>query len=286
MQNLKIMEEQHQQIKDSNPKNSNLWLYIVLAVLALGIIGLSIWLISIKGEMKDMQAEKEVEKWRLERELDSIVIEHVKIKDAYGEVSDSLAGMDSIFLSQADEIKTLLNYKWDYYKVRKKLTRLQEVAQGYVIKMDSIVVVNQVLTEENLVMKEEIKIGKRIVRDLEREKGDLEVIVDGASVLQLYNLRAVTAHVKGSGKETPSDKIKRVKRVNTCFTVSENSIIEPGKRTIYLRIAQPDKEILIKGRGEKYTFEHNGEALQYSASKEINYQNEAFDLCLQYNMAA
>ena len=278
------MEDQQQEINRPKSGSSNIWLYIVLAILALGVIGLSIWLMSVKNEMKEFQAEKELEKWRLERELDSIVIEHIRIKEDYGEVSDSLAGMDSIFQVQADEIKDLLNYKWEYYKVRKKLTRLQDVAQGYVIKMDSIVTVNQTLTTENLEMKEEIKIGQRKYRDLEKVKGDLEEKVDEASILQLYNLRAVTAHVKGSGKEVSTDKLKRVKRITTCFTVSENTIIEPGKRTIYVRIARPDKEIMAKGRGEKYTFEHHGETLQYSINKEINYQNEAIDLCLKYNI--
>jgi hypothetical protein len=51
-----------------------------------------------------------------------------------------------------------------------------------------------------------------------------------------------------------------------------------------VRIAQPDKEILIAGRGDKYTFEHQGETLQYSVKKELNYQNEALDICVKYNL--
>jgi len=228
--------------------------------------------------------EKEVQKWEFERELDSIVVEHMKTKQAYGELSDSLAGMDSLFQANAAEIKSLLNYKWDYYKVQKKLTRLQDVAQGYVRKMDSIVVVNQALTEENLQIKEEIKIEKRKNKTLEEQKGSLEEMVVEASVMSVYNLIATPVHVKGAGKEVPTDKVKRATRFNVCFTISENSIIEPGNKTIYVRIAQPDKEIMVKGRGEKFTFVHNGETLQYSIDKEINYQNEAIELCLIYNI--
>ncbi len=266
------------------PRSTNKWMYIVLIVLALGIIGLSFWLISVKSEIKTLRTEKEMQRFELQTELDSIVYEHIMIKQEYGELSDSLIAYDSIFQANAKEIKQLLNYKWDYYKVRKKLSNLQEVAQGYVRKMDSVVTINEVLTTENLQMKEEIKIEKRKFQSLEKVKGELEEIVDEASYLGVYNFNGIPVRVKGSGKETVTDKIRRTDRIKVCFTVGKNTIIEPGDRTIYIRIAQPDKEILAKGRGEKYTFVHHGETLQYSESKKIKYQNEAIDVCVRYNI--
>ena len=89
------------------------------------------------------------------------MLEHAQIKESYGDLSDSLVTVDSVIQANAAEIKQLLNYKWDYYKVKKKLDRLQVISQGYVRKMDSIVVVNEVLTEENLQIKEEIQQEKR-----------------------------------------------------------------------------------------------------------------------------
>jgi cell division protein FtsB len=278
------MEDQLQENNQPTPRNSNLWLYIVLVVLALGIIGVSVWLISTKNEVKQLRAEKDVQKWELERELDSLVLLHVQVKAEYGEVSDSLAGMDSLFQANAKEIKSLLNYKWEFYKVKKKLNRLQVVAQTYVRRMDSIVVVNEILTIENLEMQEEIKIEKRKNKSLEKEKVVLVEIVDEASILSTYNLKGTPVHVKGSGKEAPTDKVKRVKRINVCFTLSENMIVGAGEKILYVRIAQPDKEILIAGRGDKYLFEHQGESLQFSAKKKINYQNEAMEICMKYNI--
>ena len=278
------MENENQNIKEVQARSSNTWMYILLALLALVVIGLSVWLISVKREVITLKSEKEVQRWELQKQLDSIVDEHIKIKQAYGELSDSLVGMDSVFQANAKEIKHLLNYKWDYYKVRKKLTRLQVVAQGYVREMDSIVSVNQSLTQENFEIKEAIKKANRNYQNLEKEKGALEEKVDEASVLHAYNLVATPMHVKGSGKEVPTDKLKRVKRITVCFTVGKNTIVEPGKRTVYLRIARPDKEILMKGRGNKYTFEYLGKALQYSQNKDFDYQNESIDMCLRYNI--
>jgi hypothetical protein len=267
-------------------KNSNLWLYILLIVFALGVIGLSIWLISVKNNMNELLTEKEMQRVELIKELDSLMMEHNEIKESYGEISDSLSVMDSVIQADAEEIKKLLNYKWEYYKVKKKMERLQVISQGYVRKMDSIVVVNQVLTEENLQIKEEIQEEKRKNRNLQQEKEELTTIVGEASVLSTYNLTGKPVHVKGSGKEIPTDKIKRVDRVKICFTLGKNSVVEPGVKSLYVRISKPDEEVLVKGRGEEYTFMYQGELLQYSIKEDVDYQNEAQYICLYWNRRA
>lgn len=268
------------------PRNSNLWLYILLIVLAVGIIGLSVWLISVKRNMSELLTEKEMQRIELVSELDSLMFEHSQIKESYGDLSDSLVTVDSIIQANAAEIKQLLNYKWEYYSVKKKLDRLQVISQGYVRKMDSIVVVNQVLTEENLQIKEEIQQEKRKNRNLEQDKEELVTIVEEAAILSTYNLKSTPVHVRGGGKESETDKVKRVDRIKICFTLGKNSILEPGIKTIHVRIAQPDEEILVKGRGEEYTFIHQGELIQYSIMEDVDYQNTAQEVCMYWNKRA
>jgi hypothetical protein len=276
-------KEMNNEMNDNHPAVSNRWLYILLVVLALGIIGLSVWLISVKGEMKDLLVEKEVQKFELEQELDRLMSDHLLLKESYGEASDSLATLDSLIQANAVEIKKLLNYKWEFFAVKKKLDRLQVVAQGYVRQMDSIVTVNQELTQENFEIKEVIKQQKRDYQNLEKVKDDLNTKVDEASILSVYNLTGTPVYQKSGGKEVESDKIRRVNRVRVCFTVGANTIVEPGSKTLYVRIAQPDKEILVPGRGTEYSFDSNGETLQYSIKKDFNYQNESLQFCVYWD---
>lgn len=277
------MENQNNISQAQHKGTSNLWMYIVIVIMALGIIGVSLWLLSVKSTMNELLAEKEVQKLELEQELETLILEHEKIKQAYGDVSDSLVVMDSVIQANAVEIKKMLNYKWEYYKIKKKMSRLQVVAQGYVRQMDSIVTINRDLTEENIQIKEEMKIEKRKNRQLEQKAETLTGIVDEASVLSVYNLKASGAHLKGSGKEIDSDKVRRVDLVRVCFTLGENTIIEPGTKKIYVRIAQPNNEILSKGRGSEYTFNYNDEMIQYSIMEEVVYENNAIDMCLRWN---
>jgi hypothetical protein len=263
---------------------SNLWMYIVMVIMALGIVGVSLWLLSVKSTMNELLAEKELQKQELEVELENLIQEHEKVKLAYGEVTDSLVVMDSVIKANAKEIKQMLNYKWEYYKIKKKMSRLQVIAQGYVRQMDSIVTVNRDLTEENLQIKEEIKIERRKNKELEEQTETLTDIVVEASVLNVYGLKAEGIHKKGSSRETPTDKIRRVDVIKVCFTLGENSIVKAGDKNIYVRIAQPNKEILTKGRGSDYSFMFNGEELQYSILEDVNYQNQAIDMCMRYHL--
>ena len=277
-------EKNNFEIQDKEmPKNSNLWMYILLVILALGIIGLSIKLISVKNEMKGLLVEKEVQRTELQKELDSLIQQHQNIKVEYGELSDSLSSKDSVIEANAVEIKKLLNTKWEYYKIKKKLTRLQVISQGYVRQMDSIYTINHELTEENQQIKEEIKIEKRKNKQLQQTKEVLKGKVDQAATLQLFGLKATPVHKKGSGKERSTDKIKRVDRVKVCFTIGKNTIIDPGNKNIYIRISRPNKEILVKARGDEYSFVFKGETLQYSIKQTIDYQNQAVDQCAYWN---
>lgn len=283
MQKKPVAMEQQKKINEQQGRgSSNLWMYIVIVIMALGIVGVSLWLLSVKSTMNELLAEKEVQKIELEQELQSLMTAHEEIKFAYGDVTDSLQVMDSVIHANAVEIKKMLNFKWEYYKIKKKMSKLQVIAQGYVRQMDSIVTINQDLTEENLQIKEEIKIEKRKYRKLEEQTVALSGKVDKASVLSVYNLKSSPIHKKGGGKEVETDKIRRVDLIKVCFSLGENSIIEPGERTIYVRIAQPDKKILVKTRGDEYSFMVKGEVLQYSIKREVNYENSAVDMCFRW----
>ena len=56
------------------------WLYATLGVLALIIIGLSCWLISVKGNLNTLEKEKEQQRADFQAEVDSLVRVHNELK--------------------------------------------------------------------------------------------------------------------------------------------------------------------------------------------------------------
>jgi hypothetical protein len=166
--------------------------------------------------------------------------------------------------------------------VKRKLDLLQKVSQGYIRQMDSLYNVNKVLTEENIVIRHDLREARLENEMISSEKEVLSEKIVQASVLQVYNMSAMGVRDRGSGKEKETDKASRVDKIKVCFAIGENKIIEAGTKEIYVRIARPDKMILTKDRSDTYTFLYKGEKIQYSIKKMIDYQNISMNLCLYW----
>ena len=253
---------------------------IVLLVLAL-FFG---WMwMSTRSELNTITKKAEEEKAHLRQELDSVMAEHEKIKAEYGELADSLRVKDSIIQANAVEIKKLLDTKWEYVKVVKKLDRLRGIAQSYLRQMDSLYTVNRQLQAENQQMREEIVQEQRRAQQLVKEKEQLATKIEEGSSLNIYSLTAETLRERSGGREEATDKGKRIEKIRVCFIVAENKLAKPGTRTFYVRIADPNGNVLLKGRGDEYSFMFKGEQLQYSSSAVLEYQNKATKMCIDYN---
>jgi len=262
---------------------SNRTLLALIIVLAIIVIGLIIVLFQTRTNLNDLLAEKEQQKVELRQELDSLLIDHAKVKSEYGELADSLMVKDSVIQANAIEIRKLLNTQWEYYKVKKKLADLQLVAQGYVMQMDSLYRVNATLSEENVAIKKDLKDLRKEKDEIEKDRKVLSGQVEIASVLKAFNMVAEGLRMRSGGeKEVTTDKVQRIDQVRVCFTIAENELASPGKKDIYIRIARPDQEIMVKSRLDDYSFEYQGERLQYSMMQSIEYANRSVDLCVYW----
>jgi hypothetical protein len=269
--------------QNKSGKNSNMAMIAIVVVLAIVLIGLIIILFSTRSTLKSLLAEKEQQRVELKQELDSVLVEHEKVKVEYGQLADSLVIKDSVIQANASEIRRLLDTEWEYYKVKKKLSQLQLVAQGYVKQIDSLYRVNATLSQENVAIKKDLKDLKKENEQIENDRKVLSGKVEIAAVLKAINMQAAGIRVRGNGeKEVTTDKVQRVDQVRICFTIGENAIAAPGKKDIYIRIARPDQEILMKGRLDDFSFEYQGERLQYSVMQTIDYENHAVDLCVYW----
>ncbi len=257
--------------------------WIILAILLLIIIAaILIWYVPMKNKYLGLLDEKEIQQIELQQELDKLMMLHDSIKAEYGTLSDSLYLKDSIIMANAKEIQELLNYKWEYRKVNKKLGMLREITQGYVHQIDSLFTVNSELKEENEKIRQQYTREQNKSRELIREKETLVDKVKEATVLKAYNVTALGVRETGSGRERETDKAKKIEKVKICFTVGENKLTEPGIKIIYVRILRPDNVVVTQKVGEDYSFTFQDQQLEYTSKKEIDYQNQEMYTCLYW----
>ncbi len=254
--------------------NQPLWLYALLALLAIVLAVVCVLWSGDKGKVKNLEAEKEMQRLDFQAEVDSLMKVHNKLKDSYGELSQELAEKDSIIQADAIEIKRLLDSQWDYNRIKKKVTQLQEISQRYVRQMDSLYTVNRELVAENERIREEYQNERRQNTNLTRQKEELTNKVNQAATMRISNYSAKAVRFKGSGKESDTDRASRAERIRIDFTVAANELIQPGTKLFYVRIADPRRAIITKGSGDEYSFKANGETLQFTEKVRVNYDGK------------
>jgi hypothetical protein len=254
--------------------NQPLWLYALLGLLAIALVFFIVRNSSLRTDKEALEAEKEMQRLDFQAEVDSLMKVHNDLKESYGELSQELAEKDSIIQADAVEIKKLLDSQWDYNRIKKKMTQLQEISQRYVRQMDSLYTVNRELVAENERIREEYQNERRQNTNLTRQKEELTNKVNQAATMRISNYTAQAVRFKGSGKESVTDRASRAERIRIDFTVAANELIKPGTKLFYVRIADPKRAIISKGSGDEYSFKANGETLQFTEKVRVNYDGK------------
>jgi uncharacterized protein YoxC len=263
------MEEQ-----TSKSGKNNIWVYLLAGL----VIILVIWIFYQRSQLTKLVNEKEGEKIELQHELDSVIVEHNKIMQEYGALSDSLAAKDSVIQSNAIEIRKLLDTQWEYNKVRKKLAFLQKIAQGYVRQIDSLYTMNRELVAENEKVRQDFHNEQARTQTLIKDKEELNEKMSQAAVLRAYDVTVTAYKLKGGEKEQVTDKATRTDRLRVCFTIGENTLVKSGKKNIYVRLTRPDNVVVQKTKYDNFLF--NGQSIPYSLRQDIQFDGSAQNLCL------
>ncbi|MFN2394549.1 MAG: hypothetical protein ABR597_02560 [Bacteroidales bacterium] len=267
----------------SNTKNPNEKVYKgTILVLVVIIAVLTFMLITSRQSLKEVSTEKTVVSemnMELEAELEQILAEYNQVKNEYDSV---LTTQDSIIQANAGEIRRLIAQQADYRKIQRDLGLLRDIAQDYVVKMDSLYTENKVLKDENVAMQEEIQRVTQQTTELAQTKEELESQVEVASALRAFQINATPIRIRGRGREEETDRARRTDQIRVCFTVAANPVADPGNKNAYVRIADPQGEILRISDEDQYSFTFSQDTLQFSMRDQFNYQNLDTEICMDW----
>lgn len=274
---------QAQNVKKENPLKK--WVVILGVLSGLLLCSTLYFAFFAKPTMNKVYTEVENKNTELQSELDSLLAEHNRIKEQYGELTEQLSEKDSIIMAGAAEIEKLINSQADYNRIRKQLARLQNISQEYVKEMDQLYQENQALKEENQQVKATLEQEREVTRTIQKSNEDLEQKIINAATYKAYNIFSAGYLVRNKGTEEQTDRASKVKRIKTTLMLGENSLIEPGPVNVYCRIAIPETgKIITMGSGDTYSFVHNGQRLQYSCKTVVNYNNKAQNVTLVWDL--
>lgn len=250
-------------------KSKNLIIVIVLLVIIIG--GVSFYAFQQTQENKEMTELFALEKEEMENEYTTFATQYDELQvqinnDSLRQKLESEKLRTQRLLEELRQVKA--SNAAEITRLKKELKTVRAVLRSYVIQIDSLNRINEALTTENKEVKKKYSEATRQINTLAQEKKDLNEKVSLAAQLDATNILVVPKNKRG--KEV--DKVKNVKKIAVEFTLVKNITAKTGERTLYVRIAKPDNEVLTKSSSDTFPYENRN--LSYSIKKYIEYTGE------------
>ncbi len=167
-------------------------------------------------------------------------------------------------------------------KIRQENETLREIMRSYVKQIDSLNTLNIKLTsrlDETTTKLTETSTERDVYKKEAEEKTEQ---VKKGSKLQAYGFSSEALRMKLNKTTEPTDKAKNVIQFRSSFTISENQLASAGRKTIYMQIIGPDGQT-FQSRASN-TIETESGSVAFSDKKEIDYQNQAVDVTIYYDL--
>ena len=248
---------------------------IVLAVIALGLAAALYYVWSSKGKLVNELNEEKIE---LTEQIQALQSDYENLSSEYDSINAQLDSSREEIAQLLDRVKK--SEATDRAKIRqyeKELGTLRSIMRGYINQIDSLNTLNHRLAEEAATARKEAEETKQINTQLTQQVETLTSRVSAGSVIKAHNF--VMYAYNNNDKIT--DKANRVARFLVNLTLVENELAEHGPVRVYVRVTDPEGNLLSDGHGTTFSF--NGETLEATASREVDYQGKEVDLGIYIN---
>ncbi|MCD7938397.1 MAG: hypothetical protein LUG98_16180 [Tannerellaceae bacterium] len=268
--------------KNENKEINKLSILIVaIIVLVLIIAGGGYYILRQNKQMADMTVLAELDKELLEDELNQLSTQYEGYKFTIS--NDSLLSLLNTEQAKVqrlqEELRTVKSTNTQRIsELKKELETLRKIMRGYVIQIDSLSRVAQELEIAKKQAEDRANRATTTAQQLEREKKELTKKVDIASQLDASNIQIKPLNNKG--KE--AKRIKQMEQFQITFTLAKNNTASVGEKTVYLRIMKPNDEVLVKNRGNVFSFE--GKEIDYSVKRLVEYDGEELPVTMYWDI--
>lgn len=263
-------------MEENTQKNKSLKGYqIIVIILALVLVGLSFMYFK---QVSDLKEDFQLERQTLNESLDGLRRDYDEIQTTNDTINHHLAQERFKVDSLQQRLQKEVNYSRSRIReYEKELGTLRTVMRGFVQQIDSLNKLNTTLIAENIRARETIS-HERLRADMAEEKADeLGTKIRKGAVIRARDISLVTL----SKNDKVTTRASTAARMRVDFVLSGNELSQPGQRNVYVRITSPDGYIMSTDAGATFSFEDD--RITYSATRQVDYQNQDLPVSLYYN---
>lgn len=246
----------------------------VIVVLVLGIAALLFLFLQQRQEMNEVVELMEYEKSELQEEYEDLAIQF----DGYQNVSIQNDSLQDLLSREQQRVQDLLEElritkatnARRIAELKKELATVRAVMVEYVRQIDSLNATNQRLTAENQQYKQNNRQLEQHNQQLAQTNTQLTETVWRASLLELTACNLTTLN-----KDDRKTRIvSQIRKLQFDYTIGKNITCDPGMKTLYVRLIDPDGNLLGEDSTKLFPFENSD--IPYTMAQTFEYAGEEF----------
>lgn len=267
--------------KETKEINKMSMLILAVIILILMIAGAAYYIFHQQQQMEEMTQSFDLEKEMMADDLNELSLQYEGYK--FSVSNDSLVALLTTEQAKVqrlmEELRTVksTNAK-EIARLKKELATLRKIMRNYVIQIDSLNRANEQLKVEKNEAVKKYRQASTTAASLKREKEKLTERVTLASKLDATSISVTPVNSRGK----LAKRIKKMEQFVINFKIAKNVTAPVGEKVVYVRIMKPDDDILVKSRGDVFTFE--GKDINYSIKKMIEYEGEEVPVTMYWNI--
>ena len=266
-----------------NEEKKKSGLTVIAVILALALIALGVVYYLQHRTMTEIVEQMEFEKEQLTEEYEDLALQfdgYRNLDIQNDSLQDQLSREQQRVQDLLEELRiTKATSARRIAELKKELTTLRAVMVDYVRQIDSLNTTNTRLTEENNRYRQ---LNNTITREntaIKNQNTQLQEVVNRASMLELTSCKITTLNKRD--RKTPI--LSQVVKLQVDYEIAKNVTCDPGMKTIYLRLIDPNGELLQNDTTQVCLFE--GSEIGYSSSQTFEYEREAMAGVLYFKLA-
>lgn len=255
-------------------EQKNIYIWILIALLLAVIGGLVAWNLTQRSELNDIVEQMAIEKEELQEEYEDLAIQF----DGYQQMDIRNDSLQDLLSREQQRVQDLLeelrqtkaSNARKIAELKKELATVRMVMKDYVRQIDSLNATNARLTAENQQFKAENQQVKEQNTHLSTLNEQLTETVTRASMMEVTSC-TFTMLNKNDRK---TRMVSHLSKLQFDFTIAKNITCMPGLKDLYVRIMDPNGNLI--GEKEEQLFAFESEEIPYSLTQQIEYTGEAY----------
>ncbi|MDD6364777.1 MAG: hypothetical protein PUA47_05445 [Bacteroidales bacterium] len=257
---------------EENSLKKVIYALAAVAVVLAGVLAY-IWI-----QKSTLVNELNVEKEELTQQMVALQADYESLSSDYDTINAQLDSSKEEVAQLIERIKkTEATNRYKMRQYEKELGTLRSIMRNYIVQIDSLNTLNKKLTAEAAEARQAAEESRRRNENLSQQVDKLSDQVASGSIIKATGLRVDAYNASGS----VTDRSSRVVKLLTSLSLVANDLAPHGPVRVYIVVKDPSGATLINSSSRSLTL--NGETIQTSASREVDYEGSEVDLSIYLN---